>query len=354
MNYLHRKANNRKASYSQLVKHPFFGFIVLGVILILLVIIHQFGVNIPITALGKLVVYIIVGLGFSLLLGYAGLASLGTAGFVGLGTYLLGYFSGRMNIPFTGTLIITIIGAIVLGAIVGFISLRIEGMYLAIITLGLSEILVKVFTNAYALTGGPNGMRMTYFKFFGIRFNEDMTYIFLVIALIAILILTLNIMKSPTGRAMTAMKNSESAAQAMGISVFKYRLIAFIVSTVYAMIGGLLLMSFNKHTIPNSWNLALSLNILAAVIVGGPRSIWGIILGTFLIFGVDLVILQRIAFFRNNPNFTIVFNGMLIILVVMFYPGGLSRLIQTLKFKITNYFQKLKIRWKEYRYGKDN
>lgn len=354
MEYLHRKRNetNRKIKY--ITKHPFFGFLVIGLVLIFLVVIHQFGVRIPITSIGTLLVYIIVGLGFSLLLGYSGLASLGTAGFIGLGTYILGYFTKELEFPFIVVLIISLIIAVIIGAIVGFISLRIEGMYLAIITLGLSEILIRVFNNADKFTGGPNGLVMRNFYLLGIKFNEDMTFVFLIISLVLVLIATYNIMKSPTGRAMTAMKNSQSAAQAMGISVFKYRLIAFIMSTVYAVLGGVLLMSFNKITTPTNWNLAISLNILAAVIVGGPRSIWGIILGTFLIFGVDLVILQRIAFFRNNPNFTVVFNGILIILVVMFYPGGLSRLIQTTKYKLDRAFQKLKVKRKEQRYGTDD
>ena len=353
MDLLNRKHNIFKDKIRYIVKHPFFGFIAFGAVLVILLIIHLMGVNIPITAIGKLLIYIIVGLGFSLLLGYSGLASLGTSGFIGLGTYFLGYFMGKLNLPFISILVITIIAAIALGLIVGFISLRIEGMYLAIITLGLSEILVKVFNNADKITGGTNGMGLKRFKLFGLNFNEDMTFVFLVISLVIIMMLTLNIMKSPTGRAMTAMKNSESAAQSMGISVFKYRLIAFIISTVYAMIGGLLLMSFNKRSLPSQWNLAMSLNILAAVIVGGPRSIWGIVLGTFLIFGVDLVILQRISFFRSNPNFTVVFNGVLIILVVMFYPGGLSRLIQTIKVKLSSLYKRLKLKRKEYRYGKD-
>lgn len=348
----------RKAKIKTITSHPYFGFFILTMFMLFVQFLNLVGVDIPISimrAFGLTMIYIIIALGFSILLGYAGLASLGTAGFVGIGTYAIGYFTNSMGLSIGMVVVLTILGAIVIGTIVGFISLRIEGMYLAIITLGLSEILNEVFKNAVSITNGTNGLSMNSIVLFGnyISLNDDVVFIAMAVVMFIMMVFTLNIIKSPTGRAMLAMRNSESAAQAMGVSVFKYRLLAFIISTVYALLGGVIYMSYISFSIPTTWSLGFSLNILAAVIVGGSQSIWGIVLGTFMIFGLNLSVLQQIPFFVQNPAISVVFNGVLIIVVIMFYPGGLIRLFSTLRVKILALSSKLRHRWKEHVYGPD-
>jgi len=351
---------DRKAKIRQITHHPYFGFFIITFLMLMVQFLRFIGVPISITllrAFGITMIYIIVALGFSILLGYAGLASLGTAGFVGIGTYILGYFTKNLELSIFLVIIVSILGAIVIGGIVGFISLRIEGMYLAIITLGLSEILNEVFKNAVNITNGTNGLGLdsTLIIFKNpIVVNNNTVFIAAAIIMFIMMVLTLNIIKSPTGRAFLAMRNSISAAQAMGISVLKYRLLAFVVSTVYAMLGGVIYMSYISFTIPTTWSLAFSLNILAAVIVGGSQSIYGIVLGTFMIFGLNLGVFQQFAFFQNNPAISVVFNGLLIILVIMFYPGGLIRLVNTTYYKLKKALTKLKTKWRIYRYGSDN
>jgi branched-chain amino acid transport system permease protein len=349
------KENKYLLQVKSILKHPYSGFIIAGLVFLLIQVLYFNGlIGISMArAFGLTMIYSIVALGFSILLGYAGLASLGTAGFIGLGTYFLGYFTNAWHLPFGLSLLVSIIGAVILGAIVGFISLRIEGMYLAIITLGLSEILSEVFKRATTFTNGTNGLTLKYFALFMQIFTREMVYQFIIFVFIIMMILTYNIIKSPTGRAMLAIKNSDSAAQAMGINILKYRLLAFVLSTVYAVIGGILYMGYWEFSVPTSWSLALSLNILAAVIVGGSRSIYGIILGVFMIFGLNQAFLQQISFFQQHPDITLIFNGLLIIVVVMFYPGGLIRLLQSLKYRLVNFSKKLIKKWKEYRYGTD-
>ena len=164
--------------------------------------------------------------------------------------------------------------------------------------------------------------------------------------------LTKNLMDSPTGRAMLAMKNSTSAAQAFGISLLKYRLLAFVLSTIYAAIGGFLYMLFIRNASNSSdtlFALSTSLNILGAVIIGGTKSIWGTIGGTFIIYGIDKMFLQDIEFFRANPTLITLFCGILVIVVVMFFPGGLVQLLLEIKLKI----KKLIVKIREGIYGKD-
>ena len=336
-------------------KHPYFGYVVLGLLLLIAQLLTMSGViqQSTMDSIILTIIYAIIALGFSLLLGYGGLASLGTAGFVGLGTYFTGYFAGTLDLPFGLTLLISLFGAILIGTIVGFISLRIEGMYLAIITLGLSEILVEVFKSFDAFTNGVDGLSFRTFDLFGKLMSSDAVYVMIILVFVIIMLITINIIKSPTGRALLAMKNSTSAAQSMGISLLKYRLLAFIISTVYAVLAGMLYMINSKFSIPNTWNLSLSLNILAAVIVGGSQSILGISLGAFMIFGLSPAILSNIQFFIDHPAAISILNGLLIILVVMFYPGGLIRLFQTLIAFIKKKYSEFKQKWKEYRYGKD-
>lgn len=363
MTYEKQIKANYKNKIMSLVKHPYFGFFVITVVMLLVQLLRVAGVDVPIQTLrafGKTMIYIIVGLGFSILLGYGGLASLGTAGFVGTGAYFLGYFTNQQGMSVFLIILITVAFAVVLGIIVGFVSLRIEGMYLAIITLAIAEIINQVFKNWTSFTNGADGMlvqnRLVLFNKF-IVIDQNVIFTVIAILLFFVMVVTLNIMKSPTGRALLAMRNSTSAAQAMGISIFKFRLLAFIVSTIYAMFAGILYLSYMPYTNPGDWSLNLSLLILAAVIVGGSRSIYGIVLGTFLIFGLDLAVLQNRnnfgGFFVENPSITIMLNGVLIILVIMFYRGGLIRLVNTSIAKIKNAFLKLKGKWRTYRYGQD-
>ncbi len=341
----------------RMTSHPYFGFILVGFISILLLLLYvagAMGIS-TLRALGLTIIYFTVALGFTLLLGYSGLASLGTAGFIGLGAYSVGYFIGSVGVPPLLAFIISIIIAILIGSIVGFISLRIEGMYLAIITLGLSEILYEVFKNADSITGGVTGFRLKRPNFlFAISISVELAFVLAVIVMVLAMIITANIIKSPTGRAMLSMKNSTSAAQAMGISLLKYRLLAFVLSTVYAVIGGGLYMLFYRFTIPGTWSLALSLNILAAVIVGGAKSIWGVFLGSFLIFGFDLAILQKIKFFADNPNASLIFSGLLIIIIVMFYPLGLIQFFRNSYYRIRKWISKLIETQRRKRYGDTN
>jgi branched-chain amino acid transport system permease protein len=100
------------------------------------------------------------------------------------------------------------------------------------------------------------------------------------------------------------------------------------------MIAGFLYMYYYAYSNPVSWNLNLSLNVLAAVVIGGTSSIWGILLGTFIVFSLNDIVLSNITFFQQNPNIIIFINGLLMILVVMFYPGGISQLLLLIRLKI--------------------
>ncbi len=292
--------------------------------------------------------YAIAAVGFCLLMGYSGLASLGTGGFIGIGTYSVHYIMNESGMMFTDAVLVSILVAVVIGAIVGFISLRIEGIYLVILTLGLSEILRNLYMVLEdKISVGFNPI------IFGFSITRQLSLYVVVIVLSIIMIITSNLINSPTGRAMLAMKNSTAAAQAMGISLMKYRLFAFIICTVYASISGTMLMLVVRNAMASQatgfYALITSLNILAAVIIGGYKSIWGAVFGSFVMYGLQTVVLNNIKFLAENPVIITFVSGILVIVVVMFYPGGLAQLLVELKSKIKVIYNKLR----EAKYGKN-
>lgn len=284
-------------------------------------------------AVGNTMIYAIIAIGFCLLLGYSGLASLGTGGFIGIGAYVAFYVIQEFNLPYIVALLAAIVASIVIGVVVGFISLRIEGIYLAILTLGLSEII----RNLLMVIKSTVKIDVDHVRLFGLKIGDQGAYFLILFTFALLMWLLSNLINSPTGRAMLAMKNSTSAAQAMGISLMKFRLLAFVISIIFAGIGGVLYMMFIR-TITTSTStlltLTTSLNILGAVIIGGAKSLWGTTFGVFIIYGLQAMFLSKIPFFVENPAFIILVTGVLIIVVVMFFPGGFAQIASQVTAKI--------------------
>lgn len=360
--YLHRFLTQvKKVIYS-----PSFRYLIIGLIMTYLAFNLVGGKKDAIIATA---IYFIVGMGFTLLLGYAGLASLGTAGFMALGAYMFGFLNDRgqglLGIPAPIAALIVLLTSVILGLFIGVISLRIEGIFLAIVTLGLSEIVVELMKNlAITFTGVQRFKLMTSALWFGQDQNlgiySDYTKYFILISMVIIMILVSNVMKSATGRAMLSLKNSQSAGQAMGMGLLKYRLTAFVISTILASFAGVLYMAYYHYTEPFDWNLSKSLLILAAVIIGGAKSIVGVLFGTVAVFTINTLFLQQIPFFRDNSGFITIFSGLLIIVIVMFFPGGLYHLALILKYRAIKLHNQLKTKFKNFKlnrkeqlYGKD-
>lgn len=283
-------------------------------------------------AIGNTMIYAIMAIGFCLLMGYSGLASLGTAGFVGIGAYIAFYIIQEHGLPFGIAFIVTVVLSLVIGILVGFISLRIEGIYLAILTLGLSEILRNTFISLKSSIK----LDVSKVRLFGAKAGEDEVYFLILVLFVLLLWITSNLIRSPIGRALLSIKNSTSAAQAMGINLMKYRVLAFVISTVYAALAGLMYMMLLRNMTTSTSTLlsmATSLNILGAVVIGGAKSLWGTTFGVFIIYGLQSTLLSKIPFFVENPAFITMITGLLIILIVMFFPGGIAQMVGNLVHK---------------------
>lgn len=319
-------SGDKKGTAMRVWKNPYFRYFLFGLFLLLFPLASSIGVipNSFVTLMGSVLIYSVVGLGLNLLLGYSGLISLGTAGFMGLGAYLAGYLTTVVKAPFLIGIIVALFFAALIGVVVGFVSLRVAGIYLAIATLCVAEILRKTFEELEWLTNGFSGLQGAYPSFFGSKLGRSGTYILMTIVLILIMMLTHNLVNGQLGRALHAMRGSEVAAQAMGINLLKYRLIIFAIASCYAALGGVLYVHFVRFSYPGTWIMMLSLQILGAVVIGGLRSIYGTVFGAFIIFAVPDMVLKPL--FGNIDGLPYVFTGVLIILVVMFYPSGVKGL----------------------------
>jgi branched-chain amino acid transport system permease protein len=324
---------------NKLLNHRYSNYIIFGLVLIILPFLQQFGLlkSSTIQILGNVMFYAIVGIGLNILLGYSGLISLGTAGFMGLGAYLAAYLTGDLGLPFLVSLAISVAIPVSIGLVIGLISLRIEGYYLAIATLAVSEILRQVFVEFDFLTNGFSGKNASYphlLNYLGLdflRLDRHWTFILLAIFLVGLMIITDNFVNSRTGRALLTMRGSEAAAQAMGINLLKYKLTAFGIATLYAAIGGVLYVHFVRFAYPDSWTLTLSLQIVAVIVIGGMRTMSGPVIGSFVVFGVPELILKRMPIIGDIDGLAFIFTGILIIVVILFYPQGLAHSIHDFK-----------------------
>ena len=304
---------------------PYLDYVVFGLLLMTLPLLVNIGVVRfgDLTIIAGVIIYAIVALGLNVLMGYAGLVSLGTAGFMGVGAYLTAFFTQDLGFGFLPSLLLTMVITSVLGILVGLISLRVEGFFLAMATLAVAEILRQVFIEFSAFTNGFSGKTAGFPSFFGVSLTRNTTFILLVVFLVIAMVVTHNLAHGYIGRALSAMRGSEAAASAMGVNVFKYRLIAFAVSTAYAGLGGILYMHFIRFTLPTTWVFTMSLMLFAAVVIGGVRSVAGTVVGAFIVFGAPDLILTNLPVIGDVNGMPFVFTGILIIIVVLYYPAGL-------------------------------
>lgn len=335
-------------------RSPFFGYIILILALAVLQLVYMHTDLITLTvsrALSQTIIYTMAAMGLSILVGMGGLISLGTAAFIGLGAYLAGNIMKALNMPYILVLLAVILVGLLIGIVVGFLSLRARGVHLLIITLALANVLVEVYARPNSFTGGPNGLSGVPFVklFMTVELNRDTTFFLLLVVLFILIFITVNIINSPAGRALLAMNNSESLAQAMGISVLKYRIFAFAVATEYAILAGAMYIAYMRASNATTWMLTLGLNILSAVILGGGVKPAGAIMGSFILFGLDLAILKNIPFFQKNSSASLIFSGILIIIIVVKYPGGLTRMLTDIRAGA----KRLWAKWRVYQYGEE-
>lgn len=268
---------------------------------------------------------IIYAVGLNLILGVAGQFSLGHAGFIAIGAYSSAILTKSFENPVIGMAVGMVVGmalAIILAIIVGIPTLRLKGDYLAIATLGVSEIVRVLINNMRGITNGPAGINnipsLT---------TWQLTYIFLILTTIIIV----NYARSSAGRATRSINEDEIAAEAMGVNVTKYKVIAFVLGAMTAAIGGTLQANYLGIVTPNDYAFTRSIDILIIVVFGGIGSFTGSFVAAILLGLINL-------FLQEYGQLRMVLYAVALVLIMIFRPGGL---LGTSEFKIGSWAQRL-------------
>jgi len=229
-------------------------------------------------------IYGLCGLSLMVLAGYTGLVSLGHAAFLGIGAYAHVYFSQDLGVPWVLSVALAAMITAGAGVLVGLPALRMTGVYLTIATLAFALIIQEVLNHWEAVTGGLKGKAVAKAVIFGFSFGGGASFYFLCLAFLAGgLWLTQNLLSAPTGRAWVAIRDSEIAAQSMGVNLAAYKTIAFAYSAGLMGVAGALFAHKIGYLAPDIFTVLLSIQFLLMVVVGGLGSLHGALYGAVFV-----------------------------------------------------------------------
>jgi branched-chain amino acid transport system permease protein len=272
-------------------------------------------------------IYSIVGLGLMLLSGYTGLFSLGHAAFLGVGAYTEAAL-GHAGWPFPASFAAAALIAAAAGVVVGLPALRVKGIYLAIATLAFGFIVVEVFARWESVTGGNAGTQVAAPRVFGWSAADDVSFYFVCLVMtIGATLAILNLLRSPTGRAFVAIRDSEVSAQSMGIHLARTKTMSFAISAALAGIGGALYAHKLKFISPDQFDILQSIDLILMIVVGGIGSVHGAFLGAIFLITMPQVIALAKDYLPpvigQAPGLQGAVYGLVLIGFVLFEPLGL-------------------------------
>ena len=274
-----------------------------------------------------ILIYAIVGLGLMLLAGFTGQFSLGHAAFLGVGAYTQAVMTNA-GLPFPLALICAAGLSAAVGVVVGLPALRVKGIYLGMATLSFGFILEEVFARWESVTGGNAGIRVGKPAMFGwvLETGDAFYWLCLLITVVATLGI-LNLLRSPTGRAFVAIRDSEISAQSMGIHLAYYKTLSFSISAGLAGVAGALYAHNLQFIAPDQFNLLQSIDLLLMIVIGGLGSVHGVFLGSIFLItlpqGISAVKEFLPDFVGQAPGLKSAIYGAVLIAFVLFEPMGL-------------------------------
>lgn len=263
---------------------------------------------------------LILATGLNLLMGYAGQVSLGHAAFFGIGAYT----SGILTATYDWNAWLALLAALALTSFVAWLvgrpTLRLKGHHLSMATLGVGIIVAVVLRQWEGMTGGPAGMKTPGISILGFDLNTDLRYYYFVWAWVCLLtVLFADLVESRPGRALRALHDSELAAQILGIDTASFKVRAFVISAAYASIAGSLYAHSSMRFIsPTPFAFETSVALLVMVVLGGQGTLWGPVVGA-----VSITFIQE--FLRPWAQYDIVVYGLILMVLMIVMPGGLSR-----------------------------
>lgn len=277
--------------------------------------------------LSQVFIYAIAGVGLMLLVGYTGMVSLGHAAFLAIGAYAHARFM-TYGVPFVPSMIGASLFTGVIACIVGLPVLRMTGVYLAVATLALAEIVEQILTHWESATGGFRGMRVPEPELFGLLLDAPTPFYFICLFVLTLCMFgALNVLRTPTGRSLVAVRDSETSAVSMGISLVRAKTTAFTLSGLFAGLAGALFAHRIGHLAPDAFTLLTSIQLLLMVVVGGLGSMHGVIFGAIFIG----LLPQAIALGRDVvpqgigalPGLEPAIFGAILIAFLIFEPDGI-------------------------------
>jgi branched-chain amino acid transport system permease protein len=233
-------------------------------------------------------IYATVGVALLILTGFTGQASLGHAAFLAIGAYTAAYLQ-KYGVPFPVYFLAAGLLTGLIGALVGFPALRLQGIYLVIATISFAFIVEEILARWESVTNGNEGMRIKAVALFGVTVSRDSpTFYFLCLAVLVLTIVgTLNLLRSPTGRAFVAIRDSETAARSMGVNVALYKVKSFAISAAITGFAGVLFAHKLSFISPEMFTLQLSIEFIIVILIGGTFSLHGAVLGAIFIVMID-------------------------------------------------------------------
>jgi len=302
--------------------HPIVPWILAGVALLPLPLVlsnayTQYVVNV-------MAINIILATGLNIVKGFAGQVTVGHIALAAIGAYTSAVVSTYLGVPFWGALPVAVVVTALAGAIVGIPSFRLEGAYLALATLGLGESVRIIISGTDFLGAGIGFENIPPPNFFGKPLGDHRAYYYVVMpAMLLGLYFSFSILRSDIGRAFKAIREDQLAAAASGVNVRKYKVIAFVLSAIYAGCAG----SLQAHMAPgflhpNSYTLTEMVTLLLMVVFGGIGHIWGGVIGAICVTIIDDLT-------RDYYTYRMMMFGAVIVLTVMYMPRGIGGIIDS-------------------------
>jgi branched-chain amino acid transport system permease protein len=295
----------RTDGFRRLQRHRLFPLIPLVVVIAVLPLLFPSAYYFRVAAL--VFIFAIAALGLNLLMGFAGQVSLGHAGFMGVGAYAVSIGPTHLGAALSA----------LLAFVVGRPILRLRGHYLAVATLGFGVLLTIVFTNEAQWTGGPDGMAVQQLVIIDWTLRRITTwYWVLAVSFLLSAVIALNLIDSPTGRALRAIHDSERAARVLGVDVAQKKLTVFVISAVYASVAGSFFALINGYITPDVSGFLRSIELVAMVVLGGMGSIVGSLAGS----AVLVILPQALTIFRDYEHAIL---GLTLMAVMIFLRRGI-------------------------------
>jgi branched-chain amino acid transport system permease protein len=286
--------------------------------------------------LNMICIYAIVALGLNILTGYTGQLSLGHGAFFGIGAYTGAILAVKVGLPFFLVIPVGGIVASVVGVIFALPAVRLKPIYLPIATLAGQFIVEYILLHWDSLTGGSKGFAGPAPALAGFNLGGNLSLFYITASCLLLLTwLTNNLLRSKIGRAFLAIRQNERAASAMGITVFPHKLLAFAISSFFAGVGGALFAYSTTTITPTVFNLTLSVEFLAVIIIGGIGSISGSMVGALVIVFLNKILTFFTGYFMGEGMIIMPLHefllGLVIVIFMIFEPEGLARMWRDIK-----------------------